>query len=133
MVGDARIRREAGSVVGVRSGTCKFNCCAVQDFPKSPIHYQHFAVTTNHHVFRLEIAMNYASGVRKCYWLRNTQQQANAVGNCRHFRQTVVETLAFHVLHAIENSSVRKSPSVMDWNDAWMLERSENVGFAGKA
>ena len=60
---------------------------------------------------------------------------ANATGSAMRNinRQKLVKSLTFDKFHAVEDPAVWKSSRVVDRNNAWMFQRSQDVSFAQQA
>lgn len=92
----------------------------------TPIHHQHFAEVAEHHVLRLEIAVDDAVGMSEGDRFADAQENAQQLG--RRSLQ-FIETPPAHELHGVPEAPIRQQPDVVQRHDPGMFEPGDGPGL----
>src|SRR5258708_38260962 len=77
--------------------------------------------------------MQHAAGVGESHRVANAEEETQTVRERMDGFDVLVEALAFHKLHGVEDAAVGKRADVVDGDDAGMLEAGGGGGVAGWA
>src|SRR5216683_4956917 len=74
--------------------------------------------------------MQHAAGVGESHRVANAEEETQTVRERMDGFDVLVEALAFHKLHGVEDAAIGERADVVDGNDAGMLEAGEDAGLA---
>ena len=106
---------------------------ALEELRDAPVHHDHLAELADHHVLRLEVAMDDAPRVREGDRLADPREQAQRLGEREARPRERIDPGAAHPLHHVEGASVAEGPGVVDGDDAGVLEPRQDRRFALEA
>ena len=108
-----------------------------QDPRQAPVHDLDLAEAADHHVGRLQVAMDHPAGVGVGHRLRDgredRQEPGQFVGRPRASREQVGQRLAFHQLHAEERPAVGEGAQLVDRHHARVLELAADLRLLDEA
>ncbi len=94
-------------------------------YRQSPVHDQNFTKITQHGVFRLQIAVDHSTRIRKRHCVRTLHQNLEVFGK-RLFLYYFTPRCSNNALHRIEKRPVTVQTEVIDWDDVGMVQLSSH-------
>ncbi len=88
---------------------------------QSPVHHQHLAIVTEHHVLRLQIPVNDAARMSEAYGVGHLHQDLKILGQRLPFHHAHPGR-PLNALHRIEERPILIRAQVVNGNDVWMVE-----------
>ena len=99
-----------------------------RDPREAPVHHEHFAVVAEHHVFRLQIAMDHAAGVGEGHRVGHAQQDAQVLVELL-LVDHLVPGRAVDALHRVEQRACVVRAEVVDRHDVRVVELAGDDRF----
>src|SRR5208283_216426 len=104
-----------------------------QDFREPPVHHQNLAERADHHIGRLEIAVEDSSSVCESNRIADAQKDTQAIRSGSQRLDVLIEPLPFDEFHGVKNAAILKCAGIVHRNDSRMLEPGQHARLAHEA
>jgi hypothetical protein len=95
----------------------------------SPVEHQHFAELADHHVRRLQIAMDDGVRVGERNGIADAKEHAEPLADVPPGAHPAIQPIAAHQLHRVEEAAVGKFAEVMDGDNPGVFEAGDEPGL----